>query len=168
MPVSWGSSLLRCNATFTPNIYSDTHYNIQYICSGLCNKVVYSNCPLLLLFSPAAKTCCFHKSVCWPLVTSALKRVLQAGSRLFLSRCRQFWTMAALPWGFPLHWDARDHCVTSPSYIFAACSNIHIMSWCLCSVVVGCLSVSVSYEAVSFHCSPTDLLVVHVLVSVAF
>lgn len=102
----------------------------------------------------AAKTCCFHRSVCRPLVTSALKRVLQAGSRFFLFGWRQIWTMAAPPRGFTLHWDARDHCVTSLSYIFAACSKIHIMSWCLCSVGFGCLAVSVSYAA----CQPVSLL----------
>lgn len=137
----------------------NTHWNIQniYNCLGLFKIPT-------VLFS-AAKTCCVPKSVCQLLLTSAagLKRVLQAGSGLSLSRCRQFWTMAALPWGFTLHW---DHCVTYLCYIFAACSNIHITSWCLCAVCVGFLAVSV--WGWQFHCSPTDLLVVNVLVSAGF
>lgn len=146
MSVGLCSSPLKCNwhailaATCT---ISDAAFTIN------CSMSIQAAHCLVLSRSTAAETRCFHRSVCRPLVTSALKWVLQAGSRLFLSRCRQIWTVAALPGGFTLHWDARDHCVTSLSYIFASCSTIHIMSWCLCSVGVGCLAVSVSYEAAS-------------------
>lgn len=116
----------------------DIHYLLQHIVY-IWQPWVCSNCPLFcslpvtLLQKPAASTNLFVGRLSHQLS----KGDLQAASRLSLSHCRQFWTMSALPWGFTLHWDARDHCVTSLSYIFAACSNIHIMSWCLCPVVVS-------------------------------